>query len=379
MLSYWEQQSFTRYHHIIIGSGLTGLSAAIEIKARFPGERVLVLERGLLPTGATTRNAGFACMGSASELLTDLETESEDEVVGLFMRRRRGLAKLRERLGDEHTDYRADGGYELFNEQDLPVLDKLGYLNDLLRPHVGQDAFLLANEKIELFEFSKKFVKGLTENTCEGGLNSGKTVRSLVDMALQLGIEIKTGANVERFEENEQDASVVIEDPFRNEELILRCETLTICTNAFTKKLLPAENVIPGRGQVIITEPIPGLPFRGVFHFDKGYYYFREIDGRVLFGGGRNLDFEGERTTEFGFSERIQQDLLQKLRDIILPDHPFKIAMRWSGIMAFGPEKAPVVKSFSSRIFGAFRMGGMGVALGSEAAAEVAALMAKAR
>ena len=53
MLSYWEQQSFTSYHHIIIGSGLTGLSAAIEIHQRYPQERILVLERGLLPTGAT--------------------------------------------------------------------------------------------------------------------------------------------------------------------------------------------------------------------------------------------------------------------------------------------------------------------------------------
>jgi len=62
MLSYWEQESFTRYHHVVIGAGIVGLSAAIELKEHFPKQSVLVLELGLLPTGASTRNAGFACI-----------------------------------------------------------------------------------------------------------------------------------------------------------------------------------------------------------------------------------------------------------------------------------------------------------------------------
>src|SRR5690349_6919396 len=113
MLSYWEQQSFSSYHHIVIGAGITGLSVAIELAQRYPDERVLVLERGLLPTGATTRNAGFACMGSATELLDDLERNTEDDVIALFLRRKRGLDKLRQRLSDDALGYRAEGGYEL--------------------------------------------------------------------------------------------------------------------------------------------------------------------------------------------------------------------------------------------------------------------------
>ena len=61
MFSYWEQQSFTSYDYVIIGSGIVGLSTAIELKEKFPGATVLILERGLLPTGASSRNAGFAC------------------------------------------------------------------------------------------------------------------------------------------------------------------------------------------------------------------------------------------------------------------------------------------------------------------------------
>ena len=56
-------------------------------------------------------------------------------------------------------------------------------------------------------------------------------------------------------------------------------------------------------------------------------------------------------------------------------DTHFQVAQRWSGIMAFGKTKYPIVKAFSPRVFGAFRMGGMGVALGSRTAQQVVELI----
>ena len=49
------------------------------------------------------------------------------------------------------------------------------------------------------------------------------------------------------------------------------------------------------------------------------------------------------------------------------------------GIMAFGATKSPIIKAFSDRVFGAFRMSGMGVALGSAAARELGHLIASAK
>jgi gamma-glutamylputrescine oxidase len=67
--------------------------------------------------------------------------------------------------------------------------------------------------------------------------------------------------------------------------------------------------VKPGRGQVIITSAIERLPFKGSFHFDEGYYYFRNVGKRVLFGGGRNLDFQTESSTKFEVNNLIVNDL----------------------------------------------------------------------
>ena len=60
--SYWERAAFIDHADvIIIGSGQVGLSAALHLKQQQPQLKVLVLERGFLPSGACTKNAGFAC------------------------------------------------------------------------------------------------------------------------------------------------------------------------------------------------------------------------------------------------------------------------------------------------------------------------------
>jgi len=375
MLSYWEQQSFTQYDHVVIGSGIVGLSTAIELKERHPAARTLVLERGLLPTGATTRNAGFASTGSVTELLDDLAHMSETAVAGLFERRLKGLERLRKRFTEAQTGYADDGGYELIRETEQDALERIDYLNDLLRPVAGRTVFRRADERIAAFGFSTTQTKALIESTAEGTLHSGTLMRSLQAYALQLGIELRTGADVTTFHEHGSGVTVLVQDPFRKAVWEVHAGRLFVCTNAFTRKLLPDEEIIPGRGQILVTAPVPGLRFKGAFHFDKGYYYFRDIDGRVLIGGARNLDFAGETTTEFTVTERIQQELEQQLATLILPGVPFTITHRWAGIMAFGPSgKTPVVKAFSDRVFGAFRMSGMGVALSSHVAAELAEL-----
>lgn len=374
MFSYWERQSFFKYHHIVIGSGITGLSTAIELKAAYPGESVLVLERGLIPAGASTRNAGFACMGSVTELLDDLQAAPERDVVALFEQRKKGLGILRNRLGDERIGYAENGSFELVDNNAKEALNKIEYLNNLLLEVNGGPSFRQVDERIDEFGFSKKYTQALVENICEGELHTGKMMRALAGYALQQGVEIKTGAAVIDYKEDANAVQVTVGNTTGENAYTLQCDTLTICTNAFTPMLLPGEDVTPGRGQVLVTKPVTGLKFKGIFHFDEGYYYFREIDGRVLIGGGRNLDLKGEQTHSATVTERIQAALEEKLREIILPRTPFEVAYRWAGIMAFGKNKQPIVKAFSNRVFGAFRMGGMGVALGSEAARQVAVL-----
>lgn len=98
---------------------------------------------------------------------------------------------------------------------------------------------------------------------------------------------------------------------------------------------------------------------------EEGYYYFRELDGRVLLGGGRQLDFAGETSTDFRFNDNIQHQLEELLHKVILPGREVTVADRWTGIMAFGKTRQPIVKVHTKNVIIGVRMGGMGVAIGS--------------
>jgi glycine/D-amino acid oxidase-like deaminating enzyme len=366
MLSFWERESFLRYNVIVIGSGIVGLSAAIEVKRRRPDWSVLVLERGIFPTGASTRNAGFACFGSPTEILADIQSTGEEQALALIERRRRGLALLRERLGDDAIGYQEHGGYELLFSRDLGVVDQIDYLNDLLRPIIGSATFVLRNELIEEFRFNTAKVRGLVLNPYEGQIDTGAMMRTLIRYARESGVEILTGAEVIGIDEEAAIPDVIVRDPVTQEPVTFRPERVVVCANAMIHKLLPEIDIKPGRGQVMITEPIDGLPWKGTFHFDQGFYYFRNVGERVLFGGGRNLAFDQERSNEFSYNPIILDRLETLLSEVILPDVKFRIDQKWTGIMGFSEEKCPIVRRLGEAVVVGFGCNGMGVALGSE-------------
>ncbi|WP_250630661.1 NAD(P)/FAD-dependent oxidoreductase [Rhodoflexus caldus] len=375
MLSFWEKASFTDYDYAVIGGGIVGLSTAAALAESQPDKRILLIERGALPTGASSKNAGFACFGSLTELLADLQTMSEEEMLALVELRWKGLLRLRQRLGDERIGYEPVGGYELIGEQELNSLQHLEAVNFMLFKLFKQKIFTLHNDKIREFGFCHQHSKALVFNCLEGMLHTGQMMKSLWQYAAERGVHIVTGCEVREL--HEQQGKIVISCQTLPQSIDFQSEKVAVCTNAFARELFPELDVRPGRGQVLITEPIPNLPFRGAFHMDEGYYYFRNVGNCVLFGGGRNADFAGETTTKFEVTPLIMNLLEEKLRRVILPDTDFRIAMRWAGIMAFGPNKQPIVQPHPTlpQVFLGVRMGGMGVAIGSMIGNSLAELM----
>ena len=148
MYSIWEMNSFIHYDCIIIGSGILGLSTAISIKEKSPSTEILILERGTLPSGASTKNAGFACFGSLTEILSDIKRNGESETVSLVEKRWKGINMLRQRLGDEKMGLLNYGGSELLKENHIDALDELEHVNHLLRNIFDTDTFIADEKKI---------------------------------------------------------------------------------------------------------------------------------------------------------------------------------------------------------------------------------------
>ena len=91
-------------------------------------------------------------------------------------------------------------------------------------------------------------------------------------------------------------------------------------------------------------------------------------------GGGRNLDLSGETTEKFGLSNQIQLKLKDLLENVILPSNSFEIEDAWSGIMGVGKSKSPIIKKINNNTAVGVRMGGMGVAIGSQVGKKLADL-----
>jgi len=368
-LSYWEYKTWlSNIDYTIVGSGIVGLTTALYLKERFPKAKIIILEKGSLPQGASTKNAGFACFGSASEVLADLKFHSQEEVVALVEQRFKGIQLLRKTLGDENIGFQKLGGHELFLNKDENLYhicrDEIPRLNQLLEPVFSKEVFKTTANNFAFKVVQEQYITHVEE----GQIDTGKLMFSLLQLAAKKHIQILNSVQVTRYEQATDKVAV------NTDKFDFTTKNLILTTNGFASQLIK-ENVKAVRAQVLITKPIENLKIKGTFHFDEGYFYFRNIDNRILFGGGRNLDFKAEETNEFGQTEIVQKALEDLLKNVILPNQSFNIEHRWSGIMGVGSKKKPIIKQLSNNVFCGVRLGGMGIAIGSLIGKELAELV----
>src|SRR5690606_8494040 len=376
MLSYWQKNFFIHSYDVaIIGAGINGLLTAIRLKELSPNLKIAIFEKGNMSDGATIRNAGFACFGSISELEDDLKFSNLNSVLQVLKNRYEGLNILRQLVGDDAMKFEPNGGYEFFTVDEIHQFqycsDRIDFWNKEVEQICGiKNTFQVYSEASSNLGFSDN--SKLILNTYEGSIHSNYLVYALHSIARNYDIPVFFGMELIKYSLNSQ----FIDLQFSSEQQA-KAKKLLFCTNGYLPQLMGLDDVVPARGQVLVTQPIPGLKLKGVFHHQFGYNYFRNLDGRVLLGGGRFLDFEGETITEHKLNEKIQDYLEGLLYSAIIPNINVKIEMRWSGIMAMGKTKAPIVKQLEEHVFYAGRMGGMGVALSAHTSTEAVNLIAQ--
>jgi glycine/D-amino acid oxidase-like deaminating enzyme len=350
--SFWEKTSFLESCDlIVVGAGIVGLSSALFYKQANPDSRVLVIERGFLPQGASTRNAGFACVGSVGEHLADMEKESEQNIKERIKRRYNGLELLKSTLGEEAIGYKHCGGYEFFASQDefdnvAPQIDRFNsWMEELLDEETVYQRDEIAGYPV-------------IHNRLEGALHPGKMMQTLVNKAGKAGVEIKWNSEVEHIS---QGGEVKIAGGPS-----LQAARVLVAANGFVKRILPDMDITPARGLVLVTNEQQQMPWKGIFHHDRGYIYFRNLGQRLLIGGARNLDIDGEATDQFGANQIIKDHLVDFVSNILRLSSGWEIEHEWSGIMGFTPTKTPLITQVDQHRYVAAGLSGMGIAIGMD-------------
>src|SRR5690348_10625480 len=159
MVSIWEKETFYAPQDVVIaGSGFVGLWSAFQLKKKNPKLKITIVDRGFIPTGASTRNAGFACFGSLSEVVYDAKTMGTDKMLQLVEMRFKGLERIQKYFKDSLIDFDLCGGYELYDLSDgissQQLQENIAYINSILKSITGKKkTYKLVDENIAGFGF----------------------------------------------------------------------------------------------------------------------------------------------------------------------------------------------------------------------------------
>jgi glycine/D-amino acid oxidase-like deaminating enzyme len=280
-----------------------------------------------------------------------VKKDTKENVKKRIVRRYEGLKLLKQTLGEKEIGYEHCGGYEFFRSQKAfrKVAPEIERFNGWMQELIGEDKVYSAQE-LEGYP--------VIQNRLEGALHPGKMMQQLVQRVNEAGVEIKWNSAVEQL--TREGRIHITNGP------VLKSAQVLIAANGFVRRLLPDLDITPARGFVLVTNEQDVLPWKGIFHHDQGYIYFRNIGNRLLIGGARNLDKEGEETDSFGTNKKIKDYLVQFTSEVLHLEDGWNIEQEWSGIMGFTPTKTPVIEQVDDRLFVAAGLSGMGIAIGME-------------
>jgi glycine/D-amino acid oxidase-like deaminating enzyme len=159
----------------------------------------------------------------------------------------------------------------------------------------------------------------------DGALHPGRWIRRLAERAVDAGVELR---------EHERVESVTG----------LRAGVVVVASDGYPSGLLGTldDVVQPTRGQVVVTQPLEERLYERPHYARHGFDYWQQLpDSRLVIGGRRDLDLDGETTAEEATTPEIQHALEELIRELVgrLP----AITHRWSGIFGTSPDRLPLV------------------------------------
>jgi gamma-glutamylputrescine oxidase len=288
---------------VVVGGGLAGLSAAIELADR--GREVVVLEAGRVGSGASGRNGGQALNGLACDL-TVIERQcghaAARQAWDLTVE---AVALIEQRLQRFDIEAQWQRGVLLLADQSRGQrkAHQLQSWADTLQTRYGHATQWLGPAELPAFIQSPRFHSGVHDPSC-GHLHPLMYSQGLARAAGSLGVRVIEHCTVTDLIPGE-----VVQ--VRTPQGVLRARQMLLAGNVALPALIPSLSrartvsvqggggslggrIMPVGTYLITTPPLPGdqlhrlIPSKAAV-CDSNFVldYFRPThDGRLLFGGG---------------------------------------------------------------------------------------------
>ena len=297
----------------VVGGGVTGCACARVLAEA--GLKVRLHEARQIAGGASGRNGGFALRGGAAPYDVSIESIGRERSTAYWRRTEDALDRIEELAGDA---FARTGSLRLAADGEEAGALRREY--ELLR----EDGFDVEWRE-ELAEPIRALFAAAMFHPADAALQPARWVRRLAAHAAEAGADIREESPVESVDE-------------------LDAEQVVVATDGYPSGLLgPLEGlIIPTRGQMIATEPLPERLFDCPHYSRHGFDYWQQReDGRLLAGGFRDISLDDEFTTSEETTPAIQASLESLVSDLV--GWPVVTTHRWAGLFGFVPDFLPVV------------------------------------
>lgn len=268
---------------VIIGGGYTGLSAAYNIRKKFPNKKIVLLEGACCGYGASGRNGGFCISTGWLDGVDKLDLENQKKA---FEMANYGLNQIKEVISEYGVDCDLEETGMLnvaLNEKHVKILEK--YQAHLKK--IGLDTKLIEGDELKAEIKSPLFIAGLLK-PFGAILNPAKLARGMKRVVEELDVEVREQTIVTRITPGK---TIHVDTELGD----IQAPDIVIATNAYSHKLgLFKNRVLPVGVFQIATEPLSNEQWESIGWQNRQglsderalYHYSRPTaDGRIVTGG----------------------------------------------------------------------------------------------
>jgi gamma-glutamylputrescine oxidase len=364
---------------VVIGAGLTGLSAAYHMLAAHPGRRVVVLEAGTIGRGASSRSTGMVTPGVGQDLAGLVRRCGAEAARAMY---RRSLEAV-EYIGKLTECEGIDAGFRMTGQ--LVIARGPSGRRRLARQAATLHALSLPCERLDDrgLEQRLRLAAGAPGGDAAGPaalrlpiagtLHPGRLLAGLADAIRRRGGQILEGAAVATLSRTAP-VRVTLAD---GHEVV--AGQVVVATSGYAAQLdLHGGRLVPLHLRVLLTEPLAptqlaGLNWRGregAIDSRRLFNYFRLTDdNRLLFGGGRPHYCWGGQRSDLPAAGPDLVRLEREFRRLFPSLRKLPVARSWTGVIAYSLDTLPVIGPVPGyeRVLFAGGWCGHGIALGTYA------------